>query len=80
MYPNPAADASAVTVRLANLPAGSTVQTYSHLGQLVSHMAPTETATRLVLPASLAPGLYHVVLRGAAGQVLATERLVVEGR
>ena len=80
VYPNPTADVSAVMVRCRDLPAGSTVQTYSQLGQLMSQMAATETAARLVLPASLAPGLYHVVLRGAAGQTLSTQRLVVEGR
>ena len=80
VYPNPTADVSAVMVRFRDLPAGSTVQTYSQLGQLVSQMAATETAARLVLPASLAPGLYHVVLRGAAGQPLSTQRLVIKGR
>ena len=80
VYPNPTADVSAVMVRCRDLPAGSTVQTYSQLGQLVSQMVAAETAARLVLPASLAPGLYHVVLRGAAGQLLSTQRLIVEGR
>lgn len=80
VYPNPTSDVSAVMVRFQNMPAGSTVQTYSQLGQLVSQTALTETATRLVLPASLAPGLYHVVLRGATGETISTQRLVVEGR
>ena len=80
VYPNPTSDASAAMIRCQDLLAGSTVQTYSRLGQLVSQMAATETGARLVLPASLAPGLYHVVLRGAAGQTLSTQRLVVEGR
>ena len=62
------------------LPAtGGTVQTYSEMGQLMSQQAITETTTRSSLPA-LTPGLYHVVLRDATGQQLATQRLVVGGR
>ena len=81
VYPNPTSDVRSVMIRLQDLPAGSTVQTYSPLGQLVSQMAVAEAgATRLVLPATLAPGMYHVVLRGANGQTLATQRLAVAGR
>ncbi|OGX81979.1 hypothetical protein BEN47_04995 [Hymenobacter lapidarius] len=81
VYPNPASDVRSVMIRLQDLPAGSTVQTYSPLGQLVSQMPVTGAgATRLVLPATLAPGMYHVVLRGANGQALSTQRLAVEGR
>ncbi|WP_310397427.1 T9SS type A sorting domain-containing protein [Hymenobacter sp.] len=79
VYPNPAAEAQAVMVRCLNLPAnGGTVQTYSQLGQLVSQL-PLTAAALLTLP-TLAPGLYHVVLRNATGQQLATQRLVVGGR
>jgi hypothetical protein len=80
VYPNPTADAQAVTVTTISMPsAGSTVQTYSEMGQLVSQVPVTEATTRLSLP-SLAPGLYHVVLRNAAGQQLAAQRLVISGR
>lgn len=80
VYPNPAPDAAAVMVRCPNLPAaGGTVQTYSPLGQLLSQLPVTEAATGLSLPA-LAPGLYYVVLRDAAGQTLTTQRLVVGNR
>jgi hypothetical protein len=80
LYPNPTADAQAVMVNYASQPsAGSTVQTYSEMGQLVSETPVTETAARLPLP-KLAPGLYHVVLRDAAGQRIATQRLVISGR
>ena len=51
-------------------------QTYSPLGQLVGQV-PVAT-TRQVLPA-LAPGRYHVVLRGASGERLATRPLVIVG-
>jgi hypothetical protein len=69
-----------VMVRYASLPAaGSKVQTYSELGQLVSETPLNEVSSRLALP-NLAPGLYHVVLRDAAGQRLATQRLVVSGK
>ncbi|GAB3873813.1 hypothetical protein GCM10028824_26020 [Hymenobacter segetis] len=79
-YPNPAPDAQAVQVRLINMPAGSSmVQTYSEMGQLVSQQPVGEATTGLALP-RLAPGLYHVVLRDAAGQRLATQRLVVGSR
>ncbi|GAB3577226.1 T9SS type A sorting domain-containing protein [Hymenobacter daeguensis] len=79
LYPNPTADAQTVMVNYVSPPAaGSTVLTYSELGQLVSAV-PATAATRLQLP-TLAPGLYHVVLRDAAGQRLATQRLVVSGR
>ncbi|MBF9238612.1 T9SS type A sorting domain-containing protein [Hymenobacter sp. BT683] len=80
VYPNPATDAKAVMVQCTDLPAtGGTVQTYSQLGQLVSQQPVTEAAARLALPA-LAPGLYHVVLLDAAGQRVATQRLVVGAR
>ncbi|GAB3851966.1 hypothetical protein GCM10028822_19170 [Hymenobacter terrigena] len=78
-YPNPAPDAQTVRVQGHNLPVGSVVQTYSEMGQLVSQQPVGEATTTLVLP-KLAPGLYHVVLRDAAGQRLATQRLVVSGR
>ena len=76
VYPNPAADAQAITVRCANLAPGATVQTYSPLGQLLSQLPAAEGAARLALPA-LAPGLYQVVLRDAAGRPVATQRLVI---
>ena len=79
-YPNPAPDAQAVQVRFVNMPAGGgLVQTYSEMGQLMSQQAVAAATTGLVLP-RLAPGLYHVVWRDAAGQRLATQRLVVSGR
>ncbi|SFQ67511.1 T9SS type A sorting domain-containing protein [Hymenobacter arizonensis] len=76
VYPNPATEAAAVMVRCPNLAAGGTVLTYSQLGQLVSQQAATEAAAHLQLPA-LAPGLYHMVLRDASGQAVATQRLVI---
>ena len=79
LYPNPAPDAQAVQLHFLNLPAaGGTVQTYSELGQLVSQLAVMAGTSDMPLPA-LAPGLYHVVLRDAAGQKLTTQRLLVQG-
>ena len=60
------------------LAGGVLVQTYSPLGQLVGQVLVAEATTRLALPA-LAPGRYHVVLRGANGERLATRPLVVVG-
>ncbi|HEX8504732.1 MAG TPA: T9SS type A sorting domain-containing protein [Hymenobacter sp.] len=80
VYPNPAPDAQTVKVRCANLPAtGGVVETYSQLGQLVSRQSVTTAAAGLQLP-SLSSGLYHMVLRDAAGQQLATQRLVIGNR
>ena len=79
-YPNPAPNAQAVQVHLVNMPAGGgLLQTYSEMGQLLGQQPVGAATTGLVLP-GLAPGLYHVVLRDAAGQRLATQRLVVSGR
>ena len=77
LYPNPAPDAQAVMINCPNLTdAGATVQTYSALGQLVSQLPVAAGRTSLQLP-TLASGLYYVVLRNAAGQQLAAQRLVV---
>jgi hypothetical protein len=80
VYPNPTTDAQAVIVHYSSpLAAGSTMQTYSELGQLVSQIPVSEATGGVALP-KLAPGLYHVVLRDAAGQPVARQRLVVSGR
>ncbi|WP_161787139.1 T9SS type A sorting domain-containing protein [Hymenobacter sp. IS2118] len=79
VYPNPTSDSKAVMVQLTDLPAGGTVQTYSQLGQLLSQRPVNGAAASLALP-TLVPGLYHVVLLDAAGQRVATQRLVVSGR
>ena len=80
VYPNPAAEAEAVLLRCPNLPAtGGVVQAYSQLGQLVAQVAVTAANAPLQMPA-LTPGFYHVVLRDAGGQTLATQRLVVGNR
>ena len=79
LYPNPAATAQAVRFDISNLPAGGTIQTYSETGQLVSRTVLTEAGQRVVLPA-LPAGLYHVVLRDAAGQLVVSKRLAVSGQ
>ena len=66
-YPNPAPDAQAVQVRFMNmLVGGGLVQTYSEMSQLVSQQPVGGTTIGLALP-TLVPGLYHLVLRDAAG-------------
>lgn len=80
VYPNPTADTRTVQVRFLNVPTtGGLVQTYSQMGQLMSQQTVAEATSQLTLP-TLAPGLYHMVLRADNGQKLATQRLVVEGR
>jgi hypothetical protein len=69
-----------VLVRCPNLPAtGGVLQAYSQLGQLVSQQPVAATGEALRMPA-LNPGLYHIVLRDAAGKTLATQRLVIGDR
>jgi hypothetical protein len=80
VYPNPASGAEAVLVRCPSLPAsGGVVLAYSQLGQLVGQVAVGATNAPLQLPA-LTLGFYHVVLRDASGQTLATQRLVIGNR
>jgi hypothetical protein len=82
MYPNPV-PASAPLVTLAtstDLSAGYSVELYSVMGQLLSRRvvgSEGATAAPTVNTAGLATGIYHVVLRNAAGQQLGTQRLQV---
>ena len=79
-YPNPAPDAQSVLANCPNLPAtGGVVQAYSQLGQLVAQAPVTAVTGRVALP-GLKAGLYRLVLRGAAGESLATQRLEISGR
>ena len=85
LYPNPApATARQVTISAGpGLSAGSSVSLYSPMGQLLSsHAVGSErVGSPLTLPtAGLAAGTYYVVLRDAAGQALATQRLQVAGQ
>jgi hypothetical protein len=80
VYPNPASENEAVLLRCPHLPAaGGVVQAYSQLGQLVGQVSVGAANAPLQLP-GLKPGFYHVVLRDATGQTLATQRLVVGNR
>lgn len=82
LYPNPTA-ATTVTLGASDgpLPTGAVAHLYSGLGQLLRHSAAVaEGQATLALPASgLAAGFYYVVLRSAAGQTIATQRLQVTG-
>ncbi|QKG58264.1 T9SS type A sorting domain-containing protein [Hymenobacter sp. BRD128] len=82
LYPNPApATAQRVTLATStDLSAGYTVELYSLMGQLLhSRVVGSEGATAppTVATAGLAAGIYHVVLRNAAGQQLASQRLQI---
>ncbi|MGI4740233.1 MAG: T9SS type A sorting domain-containing protein [Janthinobacterium lividum] len=82
LYPNPA-PATAQVVRLSTgspLAAGYTISLYSGAGQLLSSQLVDGRASAATIgTAGLAPGLYHVVLRDAAGLVVSGQRLVVAG-
>jgi hypothetical protein len=79
LYPNPA-PAGAVTLSFDGpVAAGTTVVIYSPVGQVL-HRQPVSAAAEqpaTVSTAGLPVGIYHVVLRDAAGQPLGTQRLVV---
>ncbi len=79
LYPNPA-PAGAVTLSLdAPVADGTTVFIYSPVGQVLRRQAVSISAEQpaTVSTAGLPTGIYHVVLRNAAGQALGTQRLVV---
>ncbi|WP_191906440.1 T9SS type A sorting domain-containing protein [Hymenobacter baengnokdamensis] len=84
LYPNPATTTSQVTLGSSSaLVAGTSVNVYSSLGQLLSSqvLSPDAAASPVhISTTSLAPGLYQVVLRSAAGLALTTQRLVVAGQ
>jgi len=85
LYPNPApASAQAVTIASSTaLAAGTSVCVYSSVGRLLSSqvLSTEATAAALAIPtSSLAPGIYQVVVRDAAGQRLTAQRLLVAGQ
>lgn len=82
LYPNPATASQQVTLDGA-VAAGYSLSIYSGMGQLLSTRVVSSEATTapLAVPTSgLAAGIYHVVLRDAAGQLLTTQRLQVAGQ
>ncbi|WP_157807670.1 T9SS type A sorting domain-containing protein [Hymenobacter chitinivorans] len=80
VFPNPAAGAQRVQVGLAQLPAaGSTLQLYNMLGQMVRSVAAPERTVELPVT-GLGSGLYRVVLVDTRGQHLASQTLVVGAR
>lgn len=79
LYPNPA-PAGAVTLSFDSPVAeGTTVVIYSPVGQVLRRQPVSAAAEQpaTVSTAGLPVGIYHVVLRNAAGQPLGTQRLVV---
>jgi hypothetical protein len=76
LYPNPATEV--VTLSYTGSAAAATVEVYAEMGQLVRRQPMTEAATK-INTASLTSGLYHVILRDAAGQRLTSQRLLVAG-
>ncbi|WP_198172577.1 T9SS type A sorting domain-containing protein [Hymenobacter ginkgonis] len=85
IYPNPApASASSITLSTSTvLAAGSSINVYSGLGQLLSTRVinASDAEAALTVPTTgLATGLYHVVLRDAGGQPLSSQRLVIGAR
>ncbi len=82
LYPNPATGSTQqVTISATTgLSAGYSVSIYSTMGQLLStRMVSGEGAAAplTISTTGLATGVYHVVLRDAAGQSLSTQRLQV---
>lgn len=83
LYPNPATAATRQVTLDGAVAVGYSVSLYSSMGQLLStRVVSSEAATApLTVPTSgLAAGIYHVVLRDAAGQPLTTQRLQVAGQ
>jgi hypothetical protein len=81
LYPNPAPAAQRVVLATgADLGAGYNVQVYSAMGQLLSsRVVGSEGAGTppTVATSGLPAGIYHVVLRNAAGQQIGTQRLQI---
>ncbi len=82
LYPNPApATAQQVTLGTSGASvAGYSVCLYSGLGQLLSRkvLSAADAAAPTIRTAGLETGLYHVVLRNAAGQAVSAQRLVIQ--
>ena len=82
LYPNPApATAQQVTLGTSGASvAGYSVCLYSGLGQLLSRkvLSAADAAAPTIRIAGLETGLYHVVLRNAAGQAVSAQRLVIQ--
>ncbi|AII52355.1 hypothetical protein N008_10245 [Hymenobacter sp. APR13] len=79
LYPNPATQSSTVRVNLTNNSEATTAATlsvYDMRGVLLRQVP----ADKMALPSQDLPaGIYHVVVAGAQGQVLGSQRLVVTG-
>jgi hypothetical protein len=80
LYPNPATTGTPVVNISAAVATGYSVNLYSSMGQLLSSRTISSEGTTAPLTVStsgLAAGVYHVVLRNAAGQPVGTQRLQV---
>lgn len=80
LYPNPATAGTPVVNISATVAPGYSVNLYSNIGQLLSSRTVTGEGATVPLSVSttgLAAGIYHVVLRDAAGQRVGSQRLQV---
>jgi hypothetical protein len=78
LYPNPASSGPVLLRLPASVAAGTTVIIYSALGQLLrQQLVGSEGQPAPLATTGLPTGIYQVVLRDAAGQRLATKRLVL---
>jgi hypothetical protein len=78
LYPNPASDGPVSLSLPASVTAGTTVAIYSSVGQLLrQQFVSSEGQPAALTTTGLPTGIYQVVLRDAAGQRLATKRLVL---
>ncbi|WP_161599616.1 T9SS type A sorting domain-containing protein [Hymenobacter nivis] len=76
VYPNPALASAPVSLRYEGAGAVS-ASVYSEMGQLVRQVPLAAEAGAVATLPTLPTGLYHVVVRDAAGNRVATQRLVV---
>jgi hypothetical protein len=82
LYPNPATASTPRVNISATVAPGYSVNLYSNMGQLLSSRTVSSegaTAPLSVSTSGLAAGIYHVVLRNAAGQPVGSQRLQVAG-
>jgi hypothetical protein len=78
LYPNPASDGPVSLSLPASVTAGTTVAIYSSVGQLLrQQFVSNEGQPASLATTGLPKGIYQVVLRDAAGQRLASKRLVL---
>ncbi|MFD2785032.1 T9SS type A sorting domain-containing protein [Hymenobacter rubripertinctus] len=79
VYPNPAATTDIVRLTMSGLPEGQyQLLVYNMQGSLVSQQPLTEQQGRVAVE-TLRAGMYQVIVQDAAGQQVASQRLVLSG-